>query len=101
MKSVEYFVPGWASDEKEWKIYGELVHEIDESEDYGQDAARLLKLKNKYTLLSSSGCSCWDGDWGGWTDLTKAELKKLGAAWAKDPYGSSKTMGEWIKENIK
>lgn len=90
----------WDDNDEKIKELGELVVEIDESEDYEQDASRLYKKGRKYTLLDSNGCSCWDGDWEGWTDLTLTELRKLGKSWAKDEYSSSKAMGEWIKENM-
>jgi len=97
MKAITLY--GYGYKDEEWDI-GELVKEIDESGSYEQDASLLFKKGRKYTLLDSNGCSCWDGDWEGWTDLTLTELRKLGQAWAKNEYGSSKSMGKWINENL-
>jgi hypothetical protein len=101
MKAVTNFHPEYGKEGYDFSLLGELVHEIDESESYEEDEAKLFKNQRKYTLIAASGCSCWDGDWEGWTDLTKTELKKLGVSWSKDEYGASKSMGEWITENIK
>lgn len=79
--------------------YGKLVHHIDESESYAEDETVLLKKGRYYTLLTATGCSCWDGDWEGWTDLTLTELRKLGSSWEKD-WGSAGSMGKWINENL-
>lgn len=101
MKSITIYGYGYRDEEDDWKALGELVHEIDESQSYEQDASLLFKNGKKYTLLDSNGCSCWDGDWEGWTDLTKVELKKLGVSWSNDQFGSSASIGKWITENIK
>ena len=78
---------------------GELIYEIDESAAYEEDEAKLLKKGETYTLIQATGCSCWDGDWEGWTDLTPPELKQLAVTWLKG-YGAEKVMGAYINENL-
>jgi hypothetical protein len=99
MKTLEYFHPPYGEEGYDFSILGEVVHEVDESEPYEEDEAKLLKNQRKYALIQASGCSCWDGDWGGWTDLTKPEVRKLGETWSKS-YGAEKVMGEWIRDNF-
>lgn len=96
MKTIT--VRQWNNDGR-WEELGEEVHEEDTQPSWEQDAARLFKRGRKFTLIASSGCSCWDGEWEGWTDITLTELRKLGEAWSKDWGGATKLMGEWIKKN--
>lgn len=104
MKPIEIREYSYSSyDKKEeeiWQPLGDLVISFDESEDYEVNEARLYKKGTKYTLITANGCSCWDGDWEGWTNISKTELRKLGASWAKDYSAAEKKIGEWIKENI-
>jgi predicted AlkP superfamily pyrophosphatase or phosphodiesterase len=83
----------------EFKELGEPIHETDSHPDWEQNATKLFKNGTKYTLIASNGCSCWDGDWEGWTNINKTELRKLGIAWSKDWGIAEKEMGEWIKES--
>lgn len=99
MKAITGFHPEYAKDGYDFSLLGTLVHEVDESGGYDTDDAKLFKNQRKYTLISGTGCSCWDGDYEGWTDLTLAELRKLGKSWTKD-YGASAALGEWITKNL-
>lgn len=101
MKAITIREYSWNEDkEKEiWGPLGTLVHETDESEDYEINACKLFNNEGSYTLISANGCSCWDGDWEGWTDLSLEELQKLGDSWAKDTR-AEKAMGEYIQENF-
>lgn len=100
MKALSNYHPQYSKDGYDFSLLGVVVHEVDESEAYEEDEAKLLRNQRKYTMIAATGCSCWDGDWEGWTDLTKAEVRKLGESWSKDGYGATKTLGEWIKENF-
>lgn len=79
---------------------GELVIDFDESEVYEENETKLFKKGTKYTLISANGCSCWGGDWEGWTNLNKKELRTLGESWSKDWGKAEKAIGNWIKDNI-
>ena len=101
MKAKTFYEYSYPVNDDSWEDLGKLVVEFDESEAYEQNATKLFKNGTKYTLLASNGCSCWDGNWEGWTEVTKTELKKLGEAWSKDYGKAEKNIGEWIVENIK
>lgn len=116
MQAVNRFVPEYAWDkpdegsiwdEREFEPYGVVVHAIDASEGYDVDQAVVLKKGNRraFTVLFANGCSCWNGDYEGWTNLSKAELKKLADTWAKPTpedyqykYAEAE-IGRWLKEN--
>lgn len=101
MKSLENYHPKYTKTGYSYRDLGRKVKHIDESEAYEEDEAMLLVNRDgKYTIITASGCSCWDGDWGGWTDLTAAQVKKLGKSWVKDVYGATSTLGKWITENF-
>lgn len=88
-------------EEKELEdLYGELIQDIDESESYEIDQSKLFRKDGLYTILTAFGCSCWDGDWEGWTEVTVEELLPLAKSWGTDR-GSQKSLGKWILENIK
>lgn len=99
MKAVSNFHPQYSKNGWDFSLLGEIIHEVNESEPYEEDEAKLLKNRSRYSLIQATGCSCWDGDWEGWTDLTKAEVRKLGKSWANG-YGASKTLGKWIEANF-
>ena len=100
MKAKTFYEYSYPENDDSWEDLGKLVVEFDESEAYEQNATKLFKKGTKYTLLASDGCSCWDGNWEGWTEVTKTELKKLGEAWSKDYSRAEKNIGEWIVENV-
>lgn len=100
MKAITFREYNFSGEPDSWAELGKLVNGEDTQPAWEQDAAKLYKKGRKYTLLASSGCSCWDGEWEGWTDLTLTELRKLGQSWSKDSYGATKLMGEWIVENV-
>lgn len=101
MKALNNYHPKYTKVGYSFRDLGRKVKHIDQSEAYEEDEAVLLINKqDKYTLLSATGCSCWDGDWEGWADLSRAQVKKLGKSWAKDTYGASKILGQWITENL-
>lgn len=87
-------------DNDAFKDLGTLIVEFDESEAYEENETKLFKKGTKYTLIAANGCSCWDGDWEGWTNVSKTELRKLCIAWSKGWGAAEKEMGKWIKENI-
>lgn len=88
----------WGGDRKEeWDDLGIEVVKFNESADYEENETALYNKDGKYTLLAANGCSCWDGEWEGWTDLTIEELKKLGDSWAKDWGQAEKKIGEYIQ----
>lgn len=99
MKAINNYHPPYEKNGYDYSLLGDLVHEVDESAAYEEDEAKLFKNQRKYALIQATGCSCWNGDWEGWADLTKPELRKLGVSWSKE-YGAAKVMGEWIKENV-
>ena len=95
MKAVSNYHPGYQNDFSE---YGATIYEVDESEPYEEDEAALIEQDGLYTLIQATGCSCWDGDWEGWTDLTLDELVKVAHSWTTG-YGAEKVMGQYILEN--
>lgn len=101
MKAIANVHGNWTKDGYEFPSLGKEIKHFDESEAYETDEARLFKLGTKYTILSATGCSCWDGDWEGWTDLTKPELYKIAKSWANpNSYDhAEKNLGAWIIEN--
>lgn len=100
VKPVSNYHPKYTKRGYSFREFGRKVKHIDESEAYEEDEAILLRNRDgKYTLLAATGCSCWDGDWEGWTNISVAELIKLGKAWAKD-YGAAGTLGKWIETKI-
>jgi hypothetical protein len=101
MKVVTNYHPEYKAGSYSFRGFGRRVKYVDESASYEEDEAMLLLNKNgRYTMLLATGCSCWDGDWEGWADLTLAETRKLGRAWLKDNYGASSSLGKWITENL-
>lgn len=82
--------------------FGELINEEDESACYEYDESELYLKDGRYTCLSGAGCSCWDGNMSGWTDISKEELLTLATEWAKErEYPTAETsMGKWILENV-
>lgn len=88
---------GWDEDLSE---YGELVREIDGGDGWDVDIARLYKKGRKYSVLMATGCSCFDGEYEGWTELTKAELVSLANKW-KDAFGAERRLGSWIVNGMK
>ena len=80
----------------------ELFYAEDPNADYNFDDIVLYKYKRRYVLFFDSGCSCdapfayKDIDLG--DDYTKAELKRVAAAWGDR--SSEGVMKEWIKENL-
>lgn len=100
MKVVNNFHPEYVKDGYVFAGFGKLVHEIDQSGGYEEDEAKLFKRGRLYTYLNATGCSCWDGDWEGWADMTKSELRRLADSWFEKGYGSEKAMGAWVRDNV-
>lgn len=107
MKAIKYAHASYENG-YDFSEYGKELHTVDNADAYEVDEAILLcteAKRPKYTVLFASGCSCWDGDYDGWTDLTKAELIKLAKGWAKQPKKywdqTDRDMGIWILENFK
>ena len=100
MKAVSNYHPDYTENGYSFRGFGTRVKHFDESAPYEEDEAILLvDKKGLYTILEATGCSCWDGDWEGWTEVTKPQLKKLGKTWTK-LWGAAKELGEWIERNI-
>ena len=53
--------------------------------------------------IDADGCSCWDGDWGGW-ELELDELHKLADKAIEGEYDWRETadvkVAKWIKGNL-
>lgn len=106
MKTVESIHGTYHAGDWDFPDYGKLVFSVDNSEDYDVDEGRVYFNGRRYTVLFAEGCSCWDGDWGGWTDLTKTELTALAKRWtSKDRDHSMSTEHDigtwWLKEGRK
>jgi hypothetical protein len=99
MQPITGFHPPYTKDGQDFSLLGELIHSEDANQAYGHDEARLFKQGRRYNLIAATGCSCWDGEWEGWGNLTLAELRKLGKSWAGDG-GSPGLMGEYILESL-
>lgn len=86
--------------------YGDLLHEVDQAgNNYEVDEAKLYLKDGRYTYLQASGCSCWEGDYEGWTDVVRGDLLRMAATWAKgwtrEGYNNTESlMGKWILENV-
>lgn len=106
MKPIN-FEQDWTKDGNDFTLLGKEVITIDLSEAYNTDIARVYKQGNKFTTLFGNGCSCWDGRYEGWTNLTKPELKKLATRWASPNYNDHRynyaeaALGRWLLENWK
>lgn len=109
MKAVEYR-RNWGSDrtaeEDMSDKFGKLLVTYDTSEPYEEETSSLFydEEADEYTWIDSNGCSCWDGDYEGWT-LEKSELLTLADKAVENRYSWRDTarylVGAWIKENIK
>jgi hypothetical protein len=95
MKALTYhhnWSTNMTADEEMAAEFGTLLHEVDTSEGYDTELARLHKSPDgRFNLLEANGCSCWDGDYDGWS-FTKTELLK----WAKQKSGKQEY--EWRRQ---
>ncbi len=98
MKEINYKT---SYDGTEFSEFGALIHDEDESGGWDIDEAKLFVKEGLYTYLEANDCSCWDGRYDGWTELTKAELLTLAEQWCNTEYhDSEKNMGVWVLANV-
>jgi hypothetical protein len=105
MKAVSNIHPSYTKSGRERfpTEYGRKLKSIDESADYDVDEAVLFKARDGlYTYLRATGCSCWDGDYEGWAELTTVELKTMAEGWVKSSYQDTElSMGKWVLRYVK
>jgi len=93
---------GINTDETKMREFGwEEIHSEDHGAAYEVDQAKLYKKDKKYAMLMATGCSCWEGNFEGWIDLSKKKLLKLAYTWSTaDAYNKGETeLGKWVLAN--
>ena len=96
MKAISYR-HSWGSDlseEQEMEqLFGERLVVFGDAEPYTVEEALLFKKDDEYNLLEANGCSCWDGDYDGWS-FSYDEL----IAWAEAK--SARQEYKWRRQNF-
>lgn len=106
MKPVSY-KHSWSTDQTQAdemaELFGTLLVEYDTSEAYEQESSHLFKKGTKYYWIDANGCSCWEGDYGGW-ELTKTELKTLAQKNWDNKYdwrdAADALVARWVLDNL-